>query len=293
MATHAFPRVVFRQRLARVLLAARVIHPFPTALNVVATIVLAAIANDGLPAPMVLFRLAAAMFCVQAAIGAMNDYCDRDLDALTKPSKPIVRGAITPGAARFLAALFACGAGLLSATFGPLSVAAGSVGLAAGLAYDLRLKRTVLSAVPFMVALATLPFWVWLSLDRFDIDLWWLLPFAPLAGLAVHLANTLPDLDADARAGVRGLTHTVGRRASIALAWSSLATAIAFALLLGFYLNYQWTPIVLGGGAAAMLLASAVAAYIHRPDNGALQVGFGLIGMATAVLAAGWLAAVT
>ncbi len=306
MTTHAIPRVVSRPRFARVLLAARVIHPFPTALNVVATIVLATIANDGLPAPMVLARLAAAMFCVQAAIGATNDYCDRDLDALTKPSKPIVRGAIEPGAALFLAAAFAVTAGLLSATFGPLSVAAGSVGLATGLAYDFRLKRTVLSAMPFMVALAALPFWVWLSLDRFDTDLWWLLPFALLAGLAVHLGNTLPDLDADARAGVRGLAHAIGRRAgvrglahaigrraSIALAWSSLAAAIACALLLGVYLNYRWMPIVLGASAAAVLLSSAIGVYARRPDNGALQVGFGLIGMATAALAAGWLAAVT
>jgi 4-hydroxybenzoate polyprenyltransferase len=233
------------------------------------------------------------MFCVQAAIGATNDYCDRDLDALTKPSKPIVRGAIEPGAALVLAAAFAVVAGLLSATFGPLSVAAGAVGLAAGLAYDFRLKRTVLSAVPFMVALAALPFWVWLSLGRFDTNLWWLLAFAPFAGLAVHLANTLPDLDADARAGVRGLAHTIGRRASIALAWTSLAAAIAFALLLGLYLNYQWTPVVLGACAAAILLASAIVIYARRPGNGALQVGFGLIGMATAALAAGWLAAVT
>lgn len=293
MATDAIPRVVSRPRLARVLLAARVIHPFPTALNVAATIVLAAIANDGLPASAVLARLAAAMFCVQAAIGATNDYCDRNLDALTKPSKPMVRGAIEPGAALALAAAFAVVAGLLSATFGLLSVAAGAVGLAAGLAYDLRLKRTVLSAVPFMVALAALPFWVWLSLDRFDTNLWWLLPFAPFAGLAVHLSNTLPDLDADVRAGVRGLAHTIGRRASIALAWGSLAAAIAFSLLLGVGVNYRWTPALLGASAATLLLASAIAMYARRPDNGALQVGFGLIGMATAALAAGWLAAIT
>jgi 4-hydroxybenzoate polyprenyltransferase len=293
MTAHAVPRALHRRRFARVLLAARVIHPFPTTLNVAAAIVLAAIANDGLPAPTVLSRLAAAMFCAQAAIGATNDYFDRDLDALTKPWKPLVRGAIEPGAVLALAAVFAVVAGLLSVTFGPLSVAAGAIGLAAGLAYNVRLKRTVLSAVPFMVALATLPFWVWLSLDRFDSELWWLLPFAPLAGIAVHLANTLPDLDSDASAGVRGLAHTIGRRASIALAWGSFATAIAFALLLGLRLDYRWVPVLLGAGAAAVLLSSAIVIYARRPGNGALQIGFGLIGMATAALAAGWLAAVT
>ena len=293
MTAHATSRALAWPRYARALTAARVIHPFPTALNVVATIALAAVANDGTPSASVLLRLAAAMFCVQASIGAANDYCDRDLDALTKPWKPIVRGAIDPGAALRLAAVFAIIAGLLTATFGPLSMAAGAVGLAAGLAYNVRLKRTALSALPFMIALPALPFWVWLSLDRFSNGLWWLLPFSPLAGLAVHLSNTLPDLDSDARAGVRGLAHTIGRRASIALAWGSFAAAIALALVLGLWLDYRWPVFLLGAGSATLLLSLAIAAYARRPGNASLQIGFGLIGMATAALAAGWLAAAT
>jgi 4-hydroxybenzoate polyprenyltransferase len=108
----------------------------------------------------------------------------------------------------------------------------------------------------------------------------------------VHLANTLPDLEADTLAGVRGLAHTIGRRASIVIAWTSLAGAIAMALLFGLFLSYRWTPVALGSAAAAILLVSAVAAYLRRPDNAALQVGFGMISLATAALAAGWLAGV-
>jgi 4-hydroxybenzoate polyprenyltransferase len=293
MTAHAASRVFARPRFARALTAARVIHPFPSALNVVATVVLATIANDGLPSTSVLVRLAAAMFCVQAAIGATNDYYDRDLDALTKPRKPIVRGAIDPGATLRLAVVFAVVAGVLTATFGPLSIAAGAAGLAAGLAYDVRLKRTVLSALPFMIALPALPFWVCLSLGRFTSDLWWLLPFAPLAGLAVHLSNTLPDLDSDARAGVRGLAHTIGLRASIALAWGSFGTAIALALFLGLWLDYRWPVFLPGACVSALLLLLAIAAYARRPDSASLQIGFGLIGIATAALASSWLAAVT
>jgi 4-hydroxybenzoate polyprenyltransferase len=293
MTAHATPRALARPRFARALSAARVIHPFPTALNVVATVVLATIANDGPPSPSVLIRLSAAMFCVQAAIGTTNDYCDRDLDALTKPGKPIVRGLIDPGAALALAAALALIAGLLTATFGPLSMAIGAIGLAAGLAYNVRLKRTVFSVLPFMVALPALPFWVWLSIDRFTTGLWWLLPFAPLGGLAVHLSNTLPDLESDTRAGVRGLAHTIGRRSSLALAWGGLGAAIAMAVVLGFGLDYPPAPFLVGAGTAMTLLVAAIAAYVWRPDNASLQLGFGLIGLATAALAAGWLAAVT
>jgi 4-hydroxybenzoate polyprenyltransferase len=280
-------------RLGRAARAARVIHPFPTALNVAATIVLAIIASGGMPPASVLIRLAAAMFCAQAAIGATNDYCDRDLDAQTKPFKPIVRGLIEPSAALALAGACAIAAGALAATFGPLSIAAGAAGLAAGLAYNVRLKRSVLSPLPFMVALPALPFWVWVSLDRFTGELWWLLPFAPLAALAVHLSNTLPDLEADTRAGVRGLAHTIGLAPSLALAWGSFGVAIALAAALGAYLDYDWSLFLPGASLATALFAAAIAAYAIRPGAASLQLGFGLMGIATAALAAGWLAAVT
>lgn len=276
----------------RVIRAARVIHPFPVALNVAATLALAVIATGGLPSSAVLARLAAGMFCAQAAIGAANDYFDRDLDAQTKPWKPIVRGLVAPKVALALAAGFSLAAGASAATFGPLSVGVGSVGLAAGLAYDVRLKRSLFSALPFMVALPTLPIWVWVSLGRFMNELWWLIAFAPLAGLAVHLSNTLPDLEADARAGVRGLAHTLGLGPSLLLAWGGFAAALGLALALGLHLQYDWRAFLFGAMPAAVLLIGSIAAYLVQPGQRALQLGFGLIGVATASLAAGWLAAV-
>ena len=293
MAAPAALRRPFPHEPLRTLLAARVIHPFPVALNVAATVALATIANDGLPALDVLVRLGAAMFFVQAAIGASNDYCDRDLDAVTKPYKPIVRGVIEPRTALALAALCAAAAGIAASTFGPASMAVGAVGLAAGLAYNARLKRSLASALPFMVALPALPVWVWVSLDAFTTELWWLVPFAPLAGLAVHLSNTLPDIESDRRAGVRGLAHTLGEERSLALAWGGFALALVLAGALGFVLEYEWRAFAYGAGVASLLFAAAVVAYRVRPGQAALQAGFGLISMATASLAAGWLSAVT
>jgi len=281
-----------RSDLARLLGASRIIHPFPTSLNVLATIALAVIAVDGVPDAFTLGRLAIAMFFAQAAIGALNDYYDRDLDARTKPGKPIVRGLVAPGTALVLAGGCTLAACAITATFGPLSIAAGAAGLAAGFAYDARLKRSVASALPFMVALPALPVWIWVSLDRFQHELWWLLPFAPLAGLAVHLSNTLPDLESDARAGVRGCAHALGRGRSLTLAWGSFALALVLATALGVGLDYDWPRFLLGAVPAAFLLVLAVASYAFRPGRDALQLGFGLIGIATAALAAGWLAAV-
>ena len=286
------PRVGSVQ-LGRTLRAARVIHPFPVALNVAATVALAFIATRGWPSASELVRLAAAMFCVQAAIGASNDYCDRDLDALTKPSKPIVQGLLEPRTALVVAALFALAAGALGATFGPIAIGVAASGLAAGLAYNVRLKRSVLSALPFMVALPALPIWVWVSLDRFAGELWWLLPFAPLAALAVHLSNTLPDLEADLRGGVRGLAHALGPDASRRLAWGTFGLALGLSAALGLHLDYDWLAFLAGALPAGALYVIAMGAYAFRPGQAALQLGFGLIGAATALLAAGWLAAAT
>ncbi len=284
---------LIRPDVRRWLLAARIIHPFPLALNVAATAVFAVIAVDGLPSASLFVRLTAAMFCVQAAIGASNDYFDRDLDAQTKPFKPIVRGLIEPRTALLLAVAFAVTAGALAATMGAGSLAVGAAGLLAGLAYNVGLKRTLLSPLPFMVALPALPIWVWVSLDRFTDELWWLLPFAPLAGLAVHLTNTAPDLEADRRAGVRGLAHVLGLRRALLLAWASFALALAAAATLGLHLSYDWPLFLLGAVPASGLLAAAVIAGLRYHSQAALQLGFGLIGVATALLATAWLAAIS
>jgi len=172
-------------------------------------------------------------------------------------------------------------------------VAVGFLGLAAGMAYNWRLKRSILSPLPFMVALPALPFWVWVSLDTFTSELWWLLPFGPLVGLAVHLSNTTPDLAADKAAGVRGLAHMLGTERSLALAWGSFATAIVLAAGLGLHLDYDWSVFLLGMVPATALLAAAIAAYAWHPTRDSLQLGFGLLGIATAALAGGWLAAIS
>ena len=276
----------------RYLRAARIIHPFPVALNVAATAALAGIAAQGVPPAFDLARLTIAMFCVQAAIGASNDYCDRDLDALTKPFKPIVRGLVRPSTALWLAAALTLAAGMVTATMGAMSVAVGAIGLMAGLAYNVWLKRNILSPLPFMVALPALPFWIWVSLDRFTSDLWWLLLFAPFIGLAVHLSNTAPDLEADTAAGLRGLAHVLRLQRTLALAWGSFAAAIFLATALGFRLVYDWPLFLIGAIPATTLLAIAMAAYAWRRSQDALQLGFGLIGIATAALAGAWLSAI-
>lgn len=83
-----------------------------------------------------------ASLCLYEAGMALNDWADRDEDAVDRPHRPIPSGRISPGAALAAAgALTAAGLGLAARAGRPaLAVAAG---LAATVwAYDLRLKHT-------------------------------------------------------------------------------------------------------------------------------------------------------
>jgi 4-hydroxybenzoate polyprenyltransferase len=273
--------------------ALRIIHPFPTLLNVVATAGLAFVAADGSPDASVLVRMLLLMLFAQSAIGVTNDLFDRDLDAAAKPWKPLVAGAIDARQATMLVVLLVVGVVLIGVTLGPASLGLAVLGLACGLAYDVRLKRSMFSGVPYMIAIPTLPIWVWVTLGEWQPDLWWLLALGPLIGLALHLANTLPDLEADARSGVFGLAHRLGAARSMLLAWAAFAGALATSLGVAPLVEYDAVlyAVTLGTGVAA--LTASIGAYAVRRDGFALQLGFGLLGVGAAALAVGWLAAVT
>lgn len=273
--------------------ALRVIHPFPTLLNVAATVGLAVLAVRGAPAPSTLLRMVTVMLCAQAAIGVANDYYDRELDAGTKPWKPIAAGLVSTRVAAVLALALIAAAAVTALTLGVASFALAMLGVACGLAYDARLKRTVFSGVPFMVAIPTLPLWVWLTLDVWQPVCWWLLPLGALIGLALHLANTLPDIEADSAYGVTGLAHRIGTQWSARLAWGAFAAALALSAILAAFIRYdlRWYAATLAFGAIA-LAVSIIAARLRRDEFG-LRFGFGVLSLASAALAAGWLAAAT
>ena len=73
----------------------------------------------------------------------------------------------------------------------------------------------------------------------------------------------------------------------------TFAAAIALAFALGTQLDYDWAVFLLGAIPATVLLVGAIAAYLRLRSEDALQLGFGMIGIATACLAGAWLAAVS
>ena len=151
----------------------------------------------------------AAVFTGQLSIGWSNDYLDADRDrAVLRSDKPIATGAIKRRVAG-IAALVA-----LTLTLS-LSVALGWPGGAVALltvlsawAYNLGLKATVLSWLPYAVAFGLAPAIATMSALPPRWPAGWALATGALLGVAAHLANVLPDLG-PAWCGVRrsGRSH--------------------------------------------------------------------------------------
>jgi len=282
-----FPRV----NGARVALAwFRLLHPFPSFLVTLASALFAELAAGGHAPVDRLTRLVLSVACSQFAIGSANDVIDRALDAATKPWKPIARGLIRPRSAAILALALSVVCLALSASLGAATLAAASLGLGCGLLYDVWLKRTSWSWLPYGVALPTLPIWAWAAMDKLTARLLPAYPLGLLLGLALHLANTLPDLEGDRAFGVRGLTHALGLRRSLQLCWGAIALAQALTLVLAPLLHYHGPGYPAGFATSLALLALSMALYTARPTQRTLQINFGVLALAALALALGWLA---
>ena len=204
-------------------------HPAPAAAVSVLITALAAAWGRG-PAGAALVALA--VLTGQLSVGWSNDVIDLDRDlAADRRDKPLVTGALP---ARAVAVAAGCALALCV----PLSLASGwraglahLTGVAAAWAYNLGVKRTALSWLPYALGFALLPAFVTLGLPGHPAPPLWLLGAGALLGVGAHAANVLPDIDADLAAGVRGLPQRLGPRGARALAAGALLTASVLLVL--------------------------------------------------------------
>ena len=189
------------------------------------------VASRGAPPPSTaLFLLS--ILLTQVAIAFHNNWCDRDLDAATKPWRLIPRGALHPDAAHRISwSLFAAGLAV-AIPLGPLVVIAIAVGTACGFVYNAGLKRSIWSFAPFCIALPTLPVAAFMVAGLTDARL----AVAYLIGapivISVHLADALPDIARDRAFGLRTLAVRLGTRRAYAACWTGVVVAAGLALAL-------------------------------------------------------------
>jgi len=233
---------------------ARACHPAPTvAVTVLAGLAAVVAGHTAAGVALVAFAVLAG----QLTIGWSNDLLDAERDrAVGRHGKPVASGELPVPLLRsaLIVASVLCIAG--SALLG---VAAGLTHVVllvgSGWAYNLWLKRTVLSWLPYVVAFGSLPAVVWLALDPPVLPPLWMMAVGSLLGLGAHLVNVIPDLADDAATGVRGLPHRLGARATAILAVLVLTTGSAVAVLGpdGPVPGWAWTLLA---GVAALAVAA-------------------------------------
>ncbi len=269
----------------------RLIHPFPVAMNAVAAVSFAILAVHGWPGLRAAVLIAAAIIGSQATVGIVNDLRDRDLDAVAKPEKPLVSGRVTVRGALCVGVIMLVIAIVTGLAIGPLSLVFVVAMTAAGLIYDLWLKRTVVSFLPYIFGLPLLPIWAWTGVRDAPPRLWLTYPLGVLVGFGLHLANALPDAERDESGGVRGIVQVVGVRRALLLCLGSFAlTILAVAALTAA--RRDTAVFVLIGGAVVVLLGAALSAAV-RPTTGTLQRNWGLLIGCAIGIAAAWLRALS
>lgn len=215
----------------------------------------------------------AAVFTGQLSIGWSNDYLDAGRDrAVGRSDKPLASGAIEPRVGGIAAAVALVSTVVLSVALGwPGGTAALATVLVAW-AYNLGLKATVISFLPYAIAFGLAPAVVTLSASAPRWPPAWLLVACALLGIAAHLANALPDLDEDVTNGMSGLPHRIGARATALSAAAVLLAASAVILIGPAHQPGVWRW---GLFAATVLMTGASAGLAVR--NPSSRVFFGAI----------------
>jgi 4-hydroxybenzoate polyprenyltransferase len=258
------------------------LHPGPSVLVTATFVAIAGLAQGAVPSASLGVRLVLLMLPIQFAIGVTNDVADVRADAAMKPYKPLVRGLVGWRTARALAAVLALAGLVAAATINLPTLALAAGGLGAGLLYDLGLRETPLSWVPWWAGISILPLAAYASVGALAPRLLVLLPLSLLVALALHCANALPDIASDRAAGRMSLPVLLGVRRSRVVAVAGLAGAGVLALTLFYPLgqNGPWVPA--SAGFLALILLVVAFARLERP--------FPIMAVGTAVFAVSWLA---
>jgi 4-hydroxybenzoate polyprenyltransferase len=209
--------------LAQASVFLRAAHFGPTVMVTTITFVLALSQFS----PIDALRIAIAIFLGQLVVGWSNDLVDAPLDiAAQRTKKPIVGREINPDLLRksiFLALIAALLLSLIS-PLGLIGTLIHFLGLLSATLYNLKLKSTILSPLPFIVSFGALPWAIYLPAGN-QPPLWLFIDFMLIA-VAFHFFNVLKDFQWDINQGVVGLPQRLGRTTSLIISISLVVIAI-------------------------------------------------------------------
>ena len=209
--------------LARGYVFLRAAHFGPTVIVTITTFLLAISQYSIIDA----LRVAFAIFAGQLVVGWSNDFIDAPLDiAAQRTKKPIVSKELKPEQLK-KSIVFALIAAFLLSLFSPLGITGTLVhflGILSATFYNLKLKPTILSPLPYIVSFGALPWAVYLPAGNHP-PLWLYLDFMIIA-VAFHFFNVLKDFQWDINQGILGLPQRLGKNASLFISISLVISAL-------------------------------------------------------------------
>ena len=216
--------------LARGYVFLRAAHFGPTVIVTITTFLLAISQYSIIDA----LRVALAIFAGQLVVGWSNDFIDAPLDiAAQRTKKPIVSKEINPEQLK-RSIVFALVAALLLSLFSPLGITGTLIhflGILSATFYNLKLKSTIISPLPYIVSFGALPWAIYLPAGN-QPPLWLFIDFMLIA-VAFHFFNVLKDFQWDIEQGILGLPQRLGRNVSLIISISLVVSA----LLVFIFLN--------------------------------------------------------
>jgi len=178
-----------------------------------------------------------------------------------------------------------CAAGALVADV-PLSLALGwrpgaahVVAVGSAWLYDVRLKETIASGLPFALSFGLVPVIVATALPGAPLPQATLVAAGACCGVAAHFANTVGDTADDALTGVRGLPQLIGPSGSTVVAAALVAAASVLLVV-----ATDAAPLAVAAAVLASVVAVVMPVLLRRTDG--RHVAFRLVIAAVAVLVA-------
>ena len=202
-------------------------HPVPVMFHILAVTVFTLLAAWPHFIWSIIVLVIAAHTAMQISIAMLNDYCDRRLDAASKPGKPIPRGLIHAREALIGGFVMIAIMLILLIQLPLLALLVSLCYLVLGQAYNLGLKSTPFSGIVFALAMPLIPLYAFAGIGRVPYVLFWLIPTGFFLGIALNLANSLPDIEQDAANGAKTLAVVLGVKRSFAVCQSMIVLAAA------------------------------------------------------------------
>ncbi|HJT58609.1 MAG TPA: UbiA family prenyltransferase [Ktedonobacteraceae bacterium] len=266
-------------------------HPVPVLLHIVAVTIFTLLAAWQHPIWYVVALVIAAHAAMQVSIAMINDYCDRRLDAEGKKDKPIPRGLVTPREALIAGLVMIAVMLAFLLPLPPLALLVSLCYLALGQAYNLGLKSTPWSGIVFALAMPLIPLYAFAGVGHVLPFLFWLVPLGFFLGIALNLANSLPDIEKDKAGGANTLAVYLGVNRSFVVCQFMIVLGAGLIGLLTVLRIVPASPWIIVAILILACLSIEARVLFFGPEKPVetRKLYFYLVALTCIVLAGGWL----